>query len=299
MASVFVLPVTGGTGVMVWDISVTPPVLAYVVSVPVTASPLPYCDGLAIGTGTLAGKAYANCTNGEVWEVVYDVLPFSGPELDPPPFPGTTTRIVYAGSRGDFVAVDANVACLAGLPGATPYASLLFTQSTSIWRLDPPGGGWFGNPTSDQYVLTTPFESYCTAGTSGIGCVATMGAIGSPSASATSGFTLTCSDVEAQRPGLVFYGMAGAAVFPWGGSSSYLCVKAPTQRTPTQNSGGSIGTCAGSYAIDWRAFLNASPGALGNPLMAGTDFYGQTWYRDPASPKTTSFSDALRWTVQP
>jgi hypothetical protein len=52
---------------------------------------------------------------------------------------------------------------------------------------------------------------YCTSGTSGAGCAATMSATGFASASSTSGFVLTATNVEGQRAGLVFYGLSGAS----------------------------------------------------------------------------------------
>jgi choice-of-anchor B domain-containing protein len=140
---------------------------------------------------------------------------------------------------------------------------------------------------------------YCTAGTSANGCAATMGASGSPSASASSGFTLTASNVEGQKQGLIFYGINGALANPWNGGTSYLCVKAPTQRTPVQSSGGSAGACDGSLAIDWNAYVAGNSGALGVPFASGDVVWAQAWYRDPPSPGTTSLSDGIRFTVGP
>lgn len=142
-------------------------------------------------------------------------------------------------------------------------------------------------------------RAYCTPGTSTNGCVARISATGGPSASATSGFTLTASNVEGQKNGLFFYGVNGPIVSPWGTSSSYLCVAAPTQRTNGLSSGGTPGACDGSLSLDFLAFVAANPGAVGVPLSAGQVVRAQTWYRDPPSPKTTNLSDALVWTMCP
>jgi hypothetical protein len=123
-----------------------------------------------------------------------------------------------------------------------------------------------------------------------------------PSASATSGFTISVSNVEGQRAGLIFYGMsnAGWSPTPWAnGSTSFLCVKAPTQRTPTQNSGGTYNACDGVLALDWNAYAATTPGALGAPFAGGESVWAQGWFRDPAAPKTTSLSNGLTFHVQP
>jgi len=110
-------------------------------------------DGVAIGEDKLAGKAYVNCNNGEVWEWQYDPAAIDNcPKACPA---GPVRKIATGGSRGDFIAVDRFVAATPG--GVWP--SLLFTQTDSIVRmgyLDPHihepqfivegDGGWFGPP---------------------------------------------------------------------------------------------------------------------------------------------------------
>jgi choice-of-anchor B domain-containing protein len=142
--------------------------------------------------------------------------------------------------------------------------------------------------------------AYCTAGTSGNGCVASLGGNGAPSATATSGFTLDVSGAEGQKQGLIFYGISGATANSWGpGSSSFLCVKSPTQRTPVQGSGGTSGGCDGAFSIDWNAFVSSHPGSLGTPFSAGATVWSQCWYRDPPSVNTTSLSNGVRFDVGP
>lgn len=142
--------------------------------------------------------------------------------------------------------------------------------------------------------------TYCSAGTTSNGCVASISAAGAPSASAGSGFTLTISVVEGQKQGIVFYGLSGRNQSPWGaGSSSYLCMLVPTQRMGVQNSGGNFSWCDGSLSQDWCAFVASDPGALGAPFSSGQAVQTQAWFRDPGSPKTTSLSDALEFIVAP
>jgi hypothetical protein len=147
---------------------------------------------------------------------------------------------------------------------------------------------------------TGSVSSYCTSSTTTNGCNPAMGASGTPSAAASSGFTLTCSMVEGQRFGIVFYGISGPNAAPWAtGSTSFLCVKTPTQRTPSQSSGGTNGACDGALSIDFLAYLAANPNALGQPVSAGQQFHAQSWFRDPPAVKTTNLSDGLTFTMCP
>jgi hypothetical protein len=141
--------------------------------------------------------------------------------------------------------------------------------------------------------------AYCTPGTTSSGCTATMSWLGTPSASAGNGFLLTANGVEGQKTGLVFYGASGPQAAPWGTSSSFLCVKPPTQRMLASNSGGSVGACDGTIIADWNSFRAANPAALGSPFAAGDVFEAQCWFRDPPSPKSTNLSDALEFTLCP
>jgi hypothetical protein len=144
-----------------------------------------------------------------------------------------------------------------------------------------------------------PPVSYCTAGVSTNGCSATITADNQPSVSQANPCNLTVANVEGQKSGLIFYGLSQAAI-PWGtGSTSFLCVKAPTQRTPTQSSNGTAGLCDGSLTLDLNAYLTGAPGALGQPFSAGNKIYGQAWYRDPPAVKTTNLSDGVELTFQP
>jgi hypothetical protein len=142
--------------------------------------------------------------------------------------------------------------------------------------------------------------AYCTAGTSTNGCTPAISSTGTPSASATSGFTLSVSNVEGQKQGLLFYGITGRASTPWGiGGTSFLCVKSPTQRMGTQQTNGTLNQCDGSLSIDWLNFVATHPTALGVPFSAGTVVQAQGWYRDPPAVKTTNLSNGLEFTLVP
>jgi len=175
-----------------------------------------------------------------------------------------------------------------------------FSLATDM-EFGPDGALYVAEFSNDRILRIAPsWTTYCTAGTSTNGCVPTIAASGVPSISATSGFTISVGSLEGQRAGLIFYGVAGRAAAPWGvGSSSFLCVKSPTQRLAAQNSGGTAGTCTGAMSNDWLAFIASSPLALGEPFSAGDVVDAQCWYRDPAAVKTTNLSDALEFALAP
>jgi hypothetical protein len=167
--------------------------------------------------------------------------------------------------------------------------------------LDP--GGFGGRIYSASFDFDsnplTPL-AYCTSSTSTSGCVASMSHLGVPDISTSSGFQLRVTGVEPNKQGLIFYGLTGRAISPWApNSTSYLCVKSPTQRMTLLNSGGSAGLCNGTFNIDWLAFLSANPASLGAPFSAGQLVNAQAWFRDPAAAKTTNLSNALEYVTQP
>jgi formylglycine-generating enzyme required for sulfatase activity len=113
---------------------------------------------------------------------------------------------------------------------------------------------------------------------------------------------ITVSGAPGNRQGLVFYGVdnTGVTPTPWSAqSSSFRCVKAPIQRLGApQGSGGVSGQCNGSYVINWDAFQNANPSALGNPWTPAEGVFAQAWYRDPLAPNASNLSNALELTLR-
>jgi hypothetical protein len=155
------------------------------------------------------------------------------------------------------------------------------------------------NGTPDSCELGAVF-TYCTAGTTTNGCNATINAVGSTSASATAGFVIYGTGIEGQKQTLLYYGVSGPSAQVWApGSSSFKCVRQPTQRVAPQSSGGTVDTCSGTYAVDMANYLSTRPTALGNPRYAGEVFNAQLWFRDPPAPSTSSLSNALQFTLAP
>jgi hypothetical protein len=145
-----------------------------------------------------------------------------------------------------------------------------------------------------------PPTVYCTAGTTTNGCAASIAASDNPNVGHANSCLLSVSGVEGQKSGILFYGLT-QNIQPWCsvGGNSLLCVKAPTQRTVAQPSGGTFGACDGTLALDWNAWQNANAGALGQPFAAGANVYVQGWFRDPPACKTTSMTDAVEMTYVP
>ncbi|MBL8803408.1 MAG: formylglycine-generating enzyme family protein [Planctomycetes bacterium] len=147
-------------------------------------------------------------------------------------------------------------------------------------------------------------QPYCSAGITSNLCTAQLSANRQPNVANSAACVITVGGVPGNRQGLVFYGIDNSGFTPsvWAGglSSSYLCVKAPIQRLgATQNSGGALGQCNGSYVINWDAFQNANPTALGNPWNPGDSVFAQSWYRDPSAPGASNLSNALELTLTP
>lgn len=166
-----------------------------------------------------------------------------------------------------------------------------------------------GGLTQDHRVLSwswigasTPPTSFCTAGTSTSGCTPSISASAHPSVAGVSPCTISIANLEGQKSGLVFYSIDNTGFTPlsWSaGSSSFLCVKPPTQRTPAQGSGGTVGQCDGAIALNWNTFQTTFVGSLGQPWIVGEQVFAQGWYRDPPAVKTTNLTNAVQLTYVP
>ncbi|NUP95539.1 MAG: hypothetical protein HUU28_05175 [Planctomycetaceae bacterium] len=202
-------------------------------------------------------------------------------------FTGAGPRYFGTGTPAYSVYSDANLALTTGDARSAPFTTT---------------GSFF---TSRALVGSITYESlasgpvtYCTGGTTTSGCVASISADAQPSVSAANACNIAVASVEGQKSGLIFYSINGQQAQAWN-ATSFLCVKAPTQRTPTQTSGGTVGACDGSLSLDWNAFQAANPTALGNPWSSGDTVQVQAWFRDPPAGKATNLSDAVELTYAP
>jgi subtilisin-like proprotein convertase family protein len=114
-----------------------------------------------------------------------------------------------------------------------------------------------------------------------------------------SDFVVTFGAMSEAKSCSVVLGKGAPAAIPWS-TQSTRCFPTPYSRTGQGDTGDANGPapCGGSISIDVENYLQG-----GNPLLtpaaAGDDYVVQTWYRDPASSKTTQMTDALHFTVCP
>jgi hypothetical protein len=191
---------------------------------------------------------------------------------------------------------NTGVACLsAPAPGTTCYFFGGYPGNPfgSFWMLMLANGGCDGVvPTSlDCQILPTATQT----------CQSTASSTGLPSASIATPFTVTFGGMNVGVNGVVFYGITGTVSVAWSPQSN-LCVKSPTQRLngvtgAFGNTGGTAGSCNGSYSFNMNAIIQAPGGFLGAPMAPGQNVVVQGWQRDTASSKTTNLTDALQFNV--
>jgi hypothetical protein len=178
-----------------------------------------------------------------------------------------------------------------------PGSIAIDAGSTMGWPptpLDPDGSAPdAGALTYDPTYAPGP-EVYCTGKLNSEGCVASIGAIGSASASSAAAFTITASDELPNVPGLLFFGFAPRAA-PFQGA--WHCVEPPTPRVGGQVSAGS-GPCGGTFTFDMNAYIQS--GAYAS-LVPGEIVYCQWWSRDLQDPAGfgTGLTDALYFGIAP
>ncbi len=210
---------------------------------------------------------------------------------------GSVTRLVNDGN--------------AGFTDAGSFATLTAGRRIHVTDLDADGrsdllisSAWLPECVLhlDRGVVPGP-AVYCTAKTTSNGCGPAIAWSGTPSATATSGFTISCANAINNKSGMLFYSLSGRAASPFHGGT--MCVLSPRNRTPLRNSGGNPppDDCSGVFALDFNAFAHGLAGgtpssSLTNP---GTAVTVQWWGRDPAfaPPGSSMLSNALEFVIGP
>jgi hypothetical protein len=293
-------------GLRVFDLTQLPLLLSPVYTVPITLG-----DGIALGQGTaLAGKAYVNTNDGNLWEVVYDIDPSNGNGFNPPPSP-IVNLVATGGSRGDFIAVDIHHPCAPSGPNGQHWPSMLITQSDRIVRIDPPDGGWFGPPFSVMAVINDN-QSFCAGdgtlatpcpcfnfGLPGQGCdnsIGTGGALLSVTGSTMPDTMVLLSAGELPSVTSVFLqgtaDIANGVVF----GDGVRCAGGSLKRLAVKNAvNGAV-----LYPNLNDLSISARSAQLGDPIASGSSRYYQVYYRDPVvafcGPPSSTFnvSSAIR-----
>jgi len=159
-----------------------------------------------------------------------------------------------------------------------------------------------GNGIIDSCECTPP-SIYCSPKFNSEFCLPMITSTGIASATAGSGFVVSCVDVLNNKSGLLFYGVNGQFGAPFQGGT--LCVAPQVKRTPAVNSGGNPppNDCSGVFAMDMNLF--AVGGLGGTPLaeltVPGTVVNCQWWGRDPGfpAPDNTQLSGGLEYQICP
>ena len=206
--------------------------------------------------------------------------------------PGTTFVIEFTGTGTGVWMSGTSVAP----PGAPLYGPNLFLN----------GPGCYSNCgkrfTFTTYVIPMASLAYCTAKLNALGCMPLIISSGTPSATATSGFTISASQVFNSQPGLLLYSNSGRAAIPF--QAGTLCLASPIRRSIPVNSGGTASPwidCTGRYSIDMNAFAHSTVG--GNPqpflLATGTVVDCQFWGLDPwfPAPNKSTLTAGLEYVV--
>jgi hypothetical protein len=243
--------------------------------------------GLAFdpGTGTLYGS---NVSANQL--VTIDTATGSATVVGPLGFE-QVAGLDFDSSSNTLYGTDIESETLITIDPATGAGTAVGSYSTSIFET--------GSVVVFEDFL--PPVTYCTAGTSASGCQALIGASGTASATAPSGFSLLISGVEGQKDGLFFYGTNGRQANPWGNGTSYVCVVPPRWRGGLLIGVGTLGACDGGFDQDLNArWCPTCPKPQHNP-GAGALSQAQMWYRDPlnTSNQTSSMSDAIEFLVGP
>lgn len=160
------------------------------------------------------------------------------------------------------------------------------------------GGQYWGG--TDAWVgcfdiSCTSGTSYCAASSTSLpGCQAAIAGSGSPSLSAPNAYLINSGNIPGGNLGICFFNATGTASTPFGTLGGKICMQGPIYRTGPKPSGGSSGSCNGSYTFRLTDLIAASP-----IVSSGATIHAQIWARDPANPDGFLLSNAIEFTVCP
>lgn len=269
--------------------------------------------GSPFGGGTvLAGDTTTNRLTSSTFSGVYRVTPTTLTSIARP-IMDCTVDMTWAPvlAPGTYY-VDVQVGgTLASGPWAPPTAPAQqggpstdngeqFSGTTLTWALTQDGTALVPQDfpftlAGDDGVSTCPASfGYCTNLISSSGCSPAIGSSGVASLTNPGGFTVTCSALEDNKNGLIFFGTTGTNSAPFFGGT--LCVAPTLYRLPVQGSGGAA-TCSGTMSNTLADYLAHPSG--GSLVIAGAVVNSQGWFRDPAAAFTVGLTGGLEFTVCP
>lgn len=242
------------------------------------------CDTCKLGDGSGLPGEIQGAFDADVSRVEIDVL--NGSTAQPGSF--TLTAFDPAGTP---LASD-TVIC--GPLGSGTFVQHLALQASGIRSFtvttDLPAGYTFGTDTL-VFELEKLGTSYCTSAPNSTGRAAELRATGSPRI-ADNDLHLLCEHVPAGQPGIFYYGGAKANV-PFGNGTR--CVAAGSAglfRLP-------VTFASAEERLELVPDLTDPPNSVGQ-VTAGSTWYYQAWFRDPAAGGSTfDFSQGLALTFQP
>jgi hypothetical protein len=134
----------------------------------------------------------------------------------------------------------------------------------------------------DASYIPPPFV-YCTPKVNSCGQLPAIGFTGAPSASATSGFTISTTGARQGKPGILLYSGVGPGSTAFGGGTLCLSAQSLRRGLPVVATGGSGGAaCDAVLSIDWAAFAAGQLGGTPHPVLTtvGRRIDVQWWGRD-------------------
>ncbi len=141
--------------------------------------------------------------------------------------------------------------------------------------------------------------NFCAPKMNSCGTLPMITMTGFPSATATSGFTVTGSNMAGLALGVLVYSDQGSANLPFLGGS--LCINNHRRAVGVVDTLGTSGQCNGSISIDMNSFRAGLLG--GDPLpslsIPGTTVHCQYWGRDTANTFGVLLSGAFKYFVCP
>ncbi|MBL8804966.1 MAG: hypothetical protein JNN27_23415 [Planctomycetes bacterium] len=219
--------------------------------------------------------------------------------LNVPPFaPGAVNKVIAGPTYSAVRLADGTLSVWGTVSGGYANVPALgvgerFTQLSA-------GEGFF------LAIVRSGVEFYGEARPNSLGCLPTMSASGTPSATQSSGFTLRCDNVRNQAFGLLMYTVNGARASTPFQCGTRLLGPAAILRTTILAAGGSpasVNDCTGVFQRDMNTFAAGVGGGSPSPLLGlpGTLVHAQWWGRDNgyAPPCNTMLSNAAEYVVLP